>query len=390
MGKHVKHKHQTSQRLVSDFFTTFVDMKWRYTLASFACFFLVSWIFFACFYYAIEEVYYHQRFKNDNSTEWGNYCIANTNDQNRFTGMFLFSLETQTTIGYGYRGINATCPAAIIVLIIQSVIGCLIDAFTAGYIIAKFSRPKKRAATLLFSKEAVICQRDGRLCLMIRVGNLRKSLLVEATIRMLYVSEEKTDENEVLPLNQKAMALDLGGESEKILLVTPQIICHPINEDSPLDRLNKKQLEYLSDPNRKHRSTSGKSKLKDLHEEDDETEENDEEPFEDFEIIVVLEGQVESTGMTMQARVSYTPNEIKWGQTFDNILETRAANGYKVNFNKFHQIIEPKHQAEHSELSACERREELNNYEEEQFREGEDLEKIFDRGDGDGLRQRVK
>ena len=41
------------------------------------------------------------------------------------------------------------------------------------------------------------------------------------------------------------MSLDLGGESEKILLVTPQIVCHPIDAESPLDRLNKKDLEYL-------------------------------------------------------------------------------------------------------------------------------------------------
>lgn len=46
----------------------------------------------------------------------------------------------------------------------------------------------------------MICQRDGKICLMIRVGNLRKSLLVEATIRMLYVSEKTTQENEKIPL----------------------------------------------------------------------------------------------------------------------------------------------------------------------------------------------
>lgn len=45
--------------------------------------------------------------------------------------------------------------------------------------------------------------------------------------------------------DQQAMALDLGGESEKILLVTPQIVCHPIDADSPLDNLDKKTLEYL-------------------------------------------------------------------------------------------------------------------------------------------------
>ena len=45
------------------------------------------------------------------------------------------------------------------------------------------SRPKKRAQTLLYSRNAVICLRDGQLCLMFRVGDMRKSHIVEAHIR---------------------------------------------------------------------------------------------------------------------------------------------------------------------------------------------------------------
>ena len=33
---------------------------------------------------------------------------------------------------------------------------------------SKLSRPKKRAATLMFSKNAVVCQRDGTNCLLVR------------------------------------------------------------------------------------------------------------------------------------------------------------------------------------------------------------------------------
>lgn len=45
------------------------------------------------------------------------------------------------------------------------------------------SRPKKRTQTLLYSRNAVICLRDGELCLMFRVGDMRKSHIVEAHIR---------------------------------------------------------------------------------------------------------------------------------------------------------------------------------------------------------------
>lgn len=47
----------------------------------------------------------------------------------------------------------------------------------------KLARPKKRAQTLLYSRNAVICLRDGQLCLMFRVGDMRKSHIVEAHIR---------------------------------------------------------------------------------------------------------------------------------------------------------------------------------------------------------------
>merc|ERR1711974_33407 len=61
-----------------------------------------------------------------------------------------------------------------------------------------------------------------------------------------------------------------------------------------------------------------------------------------------------------------TPNEIKWGKTFDNILETGSTPGYKVNFSKFHHIIEPKNGSE-EDLSAEQRREVLEKYEAEQM-----------------------
>ena len=74
--------------------------------------------------------------------------------------------------------------------------------------------------------------RDGKLCLMVRVGNLRKSVLVEANIRMQLVRSRTTEEGEHIPFEQIDLDIDLGNDSETIFLVTPQIIVHPIEEDS--------------------------------------------------------------------------------------------------------------------------------------------------------------
>lgn len=57
------------------------------------------------------------------------------------TGAFLFSLESQTTIGYGFRCITEECPAAIVLLIIQLVITMLMEIFITGTFLAKVNVP---------------------------------------------------------------------------------------------------------------------------------------------------------------------------------------------------------------------------------------------------------
>jgi len=55
------------------------------------------------------------------------------------TGAFLFSLESQTTIGYGFRCITEECPGAIMLLIFQLVITMVLEIFITGTFLAKVS-----------------------------------------------------------------------------------------------------------------------------------------------------------------------------------------------------------------------------------------------------------
>ena len=50
----------------------------------------------------------------------------------------------------------------------QSIVGVMIQACMVGIIFSKMSRPKKRAATLMFSRNAVVCRRDGTNCILFR------------------------------------------------------------------------------------------------------------------------------------------------------------------------------------------------------------------------------
>lgn len=287
------------QRYIADMFTTCVDIRWRYMLLLFSLAFLVSWLLFGLIFWLIALV--HGDLDKPATDETFMPCLQKVNG---FTAAFLFSIETQTTIGYGYRCVTEECPLAVFMVVLQSIVGCIIDSFMIGAIMAKMARPKKRAETLLFSHHAVVAMRDGKLCLMWRVGNLRKSHIVEAHVRAQLIKSRITEEGEYIPLDQ--IDIDVGFDKglDRIFLVSPLTILHEINEESPLFGISRQDLE------------------------------ND-----DFEIVVILEGMVEATAMTTQARSSYLSGEILWGHRFEPVL-FEEKNQYKVDYSHFHKTYE--------------------------------------------------
>ncbi|KAL2078398.1 hypothetical protein ACEWY4_026083 [Coilia grayii] len=288
---------EKGQRYLADIFTTCVDIRWRWMFVIFCMAFLLSWLFFGCIFWLV-AILHGDLENNAPSTQ---RCVSNVTT---FTAAFLFSIETQTTIGYGSRYVTDECPVAVFMVVFQSIVGCIIDAFIIGAVMAKMAKPKKRNETLVFSHNATVAMRDNKLCLMWRVGNLRKSHLVEAHVRAQLLRSRTTAEGEFIPLDQ--MDIDVGFDSgvDRIFLVSPITIVHEIDEDSPFYDMSKQDLE-----------TS------------------------DFEIVVILEGMVEATAMTTQCRSSYLAGEILWGHRFEPVL-FEEKNYYKVDYSRFHKTYE--------------------------------------------------
>ena len=69
-------------------------------------------------------------------------------------------------------------------LAMQSIVGVIIQAGMAGIIFAKFTVPRNRGQTIVFSKNAVISLRNGALHLMFRITDLRKFSLLGATVQV--------------------------------------------------------------------------------------------------------------------------------------------------------------------------------------------------------------
>lgn len=118
-----------SLRFLQDIFTTLVDTQWRWTLLCFILSFLLSWLGFAMIWWLIAfthgdfEEHHLPPFQIENN--W-TPCVYNIFS---FTSCFLFSIETQHTIGYGSRSTTEECPEAIFIMCIQSIAGVMIQAF---------------------------------------------------------------------------------------------------------------------------------------------------------------------------------------------------------------------------------------------------------------------
>ncbi|XP_055254913.1 G protein-activated inward rectifier potassium channel 1 isoform X2 [Moschus berezovskii] len=243
-----------TSRYLSDLFTTLVDLKWRWNLFIFILTYTVAWLFMASMWWVIAYT------RGDlNKAHVGNYtpCVANVYN---FPSAFLFFIETEATIGYGYRYITDKCPEGIILFLFQSILGSIVDAFLIGCMFIKMSQPKKRAETLMFSEHAVISMRDGKLTLMFRVGNLRNSHMVSAQIRCKLLKSRQTPEGEFLPLDQLELDVGFSTGADQLFLVSPLTICHVIDAKSPFYDLSQRSMQS-----------------------------------EQFEIVVILEGIVETT-----------------------------------------------------------------------------------------------
>uniref|UniRef100_A0A0K2TA09 Uncharacterized protein n=1 Tax=Lepeophtheirus salmonis TaxID=72036 RepID=A0A0K2TA09_LEPSM len=288
-----------------DVFVTMVDSPWRYTLLAFAFSFFATWLIFAGIYHLI--CWSHGDFEEENKVkkDW-TPCVTEIKN---FASSFLFSVETQHTIGYGSRATSEECPSAIITMCIQSVIGVLSSSCMAGIVFAKLARPKYRTNTVIFSKNAVITMHNGILYLLFRVSNIRKSQIIESHISAKLIHRRNvTKEGEITNYYSeylKVVSSKEGGDDDRAFFMFPSSMIHKIDEDSPFYSMSPKDILNAS-----------------------------------FEMVVVLEGIVEPTGNSFQARSSYLPREILWGMKFENMISYSSKRGiYRVDMSYLNAVI---------------------------------------------------
>ena len=265
---------QQNHRFLKDFFTSTIDMSWSVIFLGFATSFFLSWLIFAVIWYLVAFVHgdLTDEVLRDLALEKPELnhtvCVDNIKD---FTSCFLFSLETQHTIGYGGRATTEQCSMAIIVMSLQSILGVVIQACMAGIVFAKFTKPSHRGETIMFSKNALISLRNGSLYLLVRLADLRPSHLIECHVSGHFLAKNTTEEGEVVPYHLETLKFGSSmqdEESEYLQLFFPLVVAHKIDSSSPLYNLSPKDLQAKQ-----------------------------------FEIIVSLEGTTPETGNTIQVNL---------------------------------------------------------------------------------------
>lgn len=232
---------------------------------------------FACLYYVIGPA------------QFGG-LLGNTS-MDQFLGLFFFSAQTLTTVGYGH--VYPISHLASTVAAIESMFGLLGFALVTGVVYGRFSRPK---ADLLFSKNILISPYGKIKGLMFRIANKKQYELIEseANVTVSY-NDPETGKREYDQLKL---------EIEKInFLSLSWTIVHPLDEHSPL-------MDWTLNDFRTR----------------------------DIEILILLKAINDTHSQTVYSRFSYKADDIIDGAKFKQLKQERTSNdAIQINVNEIHE-----------------------------------------------------
>uniref|UniRef100_A0A915Q4E7 Inward rectifier potassium channel C-terminal domain-containing protein n=1 Tax=Setaria digitata TaxID=48799 RepID=A0A915Q4E7_9BILA len=207
-----------------------------------------------------------------------------------------------------YRYMTDACLPLIFILSLQCIAGVFMQTMLSGIVVAKLLRPKKRKQEMRFSQVAVIGpmnDTDRRPALMVRLADIQNNLCIAEPHVRLYMATSITNkkgERELTDFQDMNVGYDAGWD--RVLLLWPIIIKHLIDDQSPLFAMTPDSIQNA-----------------------------------DFELIMTVEGIVEATGMTFQARTSFLPDEILWGYRFRSmVLLNEKIGRYEIHYKLFDEI----------------------------------------------------
>ena len=271
---------------------------------------LIPWIVFALVWHL--TFWLHGDLDQDNlpdkqeETGWTPCVYAIHN----FASSLLFSLETQRSIGYGLRGTSHKCTDSVILQMIQSICAILIECVIGVILyIIKLTRGLSSSKNFIFSHNAVVALRNGKLRLMFRVVNMRRKEL-GTTYSGFIVHKVTTDEMEEIDHHFTRIRLSSQVDEDKNNLlsmatpVLPDIVSHTIDSTSSLFNISPDNIIAR-----------------------------------DMEIILSVEAR-EPNGSQSIVLTSYLPEEIIWSSHFANcVMYNKEGCNYMVDVDRIDAIL---------------------------------------------------
>lgn len=247
---------------------------WRFFLLVF-CAYLVTNLFFATMYMVIGA---DQLQGLERGGFWHDYAAA-----------YFFSTQTLTTVGYGH--ISPVGWGANFMASLESFAGLLAFALISGLLYGRFSRP---SAKIVFSSNLLVAPYKSNQGLMFRMGNARKSELIETEVRVL-LAMNQSDETETVVRRFYPLTLEI----DKIAFFSLSwTVVHHLNENSPLWGFSPQEL---IDAN--------------------------------AEFLILVKGIDEINQQSVHARRSYIASEIVWNARFQPVI-TRNSRGVPHVLNR--------------------------------------------------------
>jgi inward rectifier potassium channel len=222
----------------------------------------------------------------------GGDCIQGAHG---FVDDFFFSVQTLSTIGYGTM-VPHTIYAHILVMT-QAFAGTLFLAVVTGLVFAKFARPTAR---VLWSKNVIIIERDGKRQLQFRMANERANQIVEAQLRVAFASTEVTSDGERL---RRFAELRLQRD-RNVLFTLSWTAVHDITSDSPLHNLNLDRMKQTQ-----------------------------------MQLICSLVGIDETFAQQVHSRHAYVPDDLVHDQRFADIIGINEDGSRYIDYARFNDLV---------------------------------------------------
>lgn len=308
------HLHQ------QDPFHTLVTMKTERLLLLVFCVLGASWLVFACLFRTVSD-----------------RCDLGADT---FLKAFYIAIETLESTGYGVKDpyFNG-CYSGVFVVGLAMMWESICSAVILSLIYSRISRSQTRAVSVMFTEKAILQQRDSHWYLMFQVCDIRKHQLDEAHVRLYAVRH--SDNFQTCAMRLEHPDDSLGG---MLFLSLPQTIVHRIDPWSPLfpggcegsDPSSAARfpnvVERQSDVESGGRAVGGRVPPPPSRAVLSEHLKKSE-----FEILCLVEGTDTVSSSTLQARHSYTSDDLLYHASFKKCV-TQEDGTCVVDFNKFHEI----------------------------------------------------